>query len=68
MFDRILAHYGPEAKDARDELGRTIAKTVALTWPKDNTSGTGVKAAEGSAGPEWPRRSSNCRPKQNLNA
>ena len=52
MFDRILAHYGPEAKDARDELRRSIAKTVALLWPEENTAGTGLKAVEGSAGPE----------------
>ena len=52
MFDRILAHYGPEAKDARDELRQTIAKTVASIWPEENTSGMDLKTVEGSAGPE----------------
>ena len=52
MLDRILADYGPEAKDARDELRQTIAKTVASIWPEESTSGTGLQAVEGSAGPE----------------
>ena len=51
MFDRILAHHGPEAKDTRDALRRIIANTVALLWPEENTAGTGLKAVEGSTGP-----------------
>jgi hypothetical protein len=52
MFDRILAHHGPEAKDTRDALRRTISNTVALVWPEENTAGTGLKAVEGRTKPE----------------
>jgi hypothetical protein len=52
MLDRILAHYGPETKDVRDELRRTITNSVALLWPEENAAGTGFKAVEGNNGTE----------------
>ena len=52
MLDRVLAHYGPETKDARDELRRAVANGVALLWPEENTPGTGFKAAEEAVGME----------------
>jgi hypothetical protein len=29
-----------------------LLRTVALLWPEENTAGTGLKAVEGSTGPE----------------
>jgi hypothetical protein len=42
MLDRVLAHYGPETKDARDELRRSVANGVALLWPEESTASTGM--------------------------
>ncbi len=42
LLDRILAHYGPEASEARDLLRRSIAYVIDQTWPK------------GGAGPSQP--------------
>ena len=52
MFDRSTGRMIEVPRPARDELRRSIAKTVALLWPEENTAGTGLKAVEGSAGPE----------------
>ena len=41
MLDRVLAHYGPETKDAHDELRRSVANGVALLWPEENNASTG---------------------------
>lgn len=37
MFDRILAHYGPEAKEARDLLRSSVVDMINRTWPKDSS-------------------------------
>jgi hypothetical protein len=34
LLDRILAHYGPEAQEARDLLKIVIAGTLERIWPK----------------------------------
>ena len=52
MLDRVLARYGPETRDARDELRRSVANGVALLWPKENTASAGFKAVEGATGME----------------
>jgi hypothetical protein len=46
VLDRILAHYGPETKEARDDLRRSVANGVALLWPEENTASTGRNALE----------------------
>jgi hypothetical protein len=33
MVDRILAHYGPEAKVSRDLLRQTVVNTLGRIWP-----------------------------------
>lgn len=38
LLDRILAHYGPEAKEARDALRGTVARLIERTWPKDRAT------------------------------
>src|SRR5215813_2115650 len=37
LLDRILAHYGPETKDARDSLGRSVARAIDQMWPQSGS-------------------------------
>src|SRR2546425_3142984 len=34
LLDRVLAHYGPEAREARDLLRRSVARVIDQTWPE----------------------------------
>lgn len=36
LLDRVLAHYGPETKEARDLLRPTVAGVLDRIWPEDN--------------------------------
>jgi hypothetical protein len=38
VLDRILTHYGPEAKEARDILRRSVEQLLDQMWPKERTS------------------------------
>jgi hypothetical protein len=33
LLDRVLAHYGPETKEARDLLHGAVARTLDQIWP-----------------------------------
>jgi hypothetical protein len=35
LLDRVLAHYGPEAKDARDVLRAGVVRALDRIWPQD---------------------------------
>ena len=35
LVDRVLAHYGPETKEARDLLKLSVASMIDRTWPSD---------------------------------
>jgi hypothetical protein len=35
LVDRVLAHYGPEAKEARDLLKLSVAGMIDRIWPND---------------------------------
>jgi len=37
MLDRVLAHYGPETKEARGLLRDVVARILERTWPKQRT-------------------------------
>jgi hypothetical protein len=37
FLDRVLAHYGPEAKDAREMLHSSVADMLDRTWPNEST-------------------------------
>ena len=37
LLDRVLAHYGPETKDARDLLRRSVARALDLMWPTNGS-------------------------------
>jgi hypothetical protein len=43
--DRLLAHYGPETKEARDTLRRSVVNQLERTWPQ---KGTRLEAPAGS--------------------
>jgi hypothetical protein len=45
FLDRVLAHYGPEAKDARAMLHASVADMLDRTWPED-----GAQPKAGSEG------------------
>ncbi|MGC1676407.1 MAG: hypothetical protein WA740_02640 [Candidatus Binataceae bacterium] len=51
LLDRVLAHYGPETKKAREMLANTVAEMIARTWPNSHSGGTELQpnatAAEG---------------------
>jgi hypothetical protein len=49
MLDRALAHFGPEAMDAREMLRTSVADLLAQTWPAEYPSSG---RSEGSAGTE----------------
>ena len=37
LLDRVLAHYGPETKDARDLLKTTVANMINRMWPDEGS-------------------------------
>jgi hypothetical protein len=51
LVDRILAHYGPEAKESRDLLRASLVRMVDQIWPKDHSQGTHL--APTAAGGEY---------------
>lgn len=36
LLDRVLAHYGPETKEARDVLRGAVARSLNLIWHQDS--------------------------------
>lgn len=38
LLDRVLAHYGPETKEARDLLRGAVVRILDRTWSKDRTN------------------------------
>jgi hypothetical protein len=44
LLDRALANYGPETKDVREQLRRTVVAGIEMFWPEEK------KAASGMAG------------------
>ena len=46
LLDRELARYGPETKDAREELKRTVAGAIERVWPTGKAEGSAVTAVE----------------------
>jgi Protein of unknown function (DUF4239) len=50
MLDRVLADYGPEANEARQQLRRSIAGAIDRIWSSEKTSPGGLRAAESGTG------------------
>ena len=46
LLDRVLATYGPETKDAREQLRRAVADGIEMFWPEEETVGSGMTAFE----------------------
>jgi hypothetical protein len=40
LLDRLLAHYGPEAKTTREMLRSKVAGMIDQMWPQEHASGT----------------------------
>jgi len=38
FLDRLLADYGPETKETREQLRRTVAASIEMIWPKEKNS------------------------------
>jgi hypothetical protein len=49
LLNRILAHYGPETKDARELLRASVAEMIARLWRRDNTRLTEMDTTRGDA-------------------
>ena len=46
LLDRALAAYGPETKDAREQLRRAVAAGIEMFWPEEKTVGSGMTGFE----------------------
>ena len=46
LFDHILADYGPETKEAREQLRHTVASTIERIWPEKKGGVGGLRALE----------------------
>src|SRR5512147_1110371 len=46
LLDRILAHYGPETKEARDLLRRTVTGAIDRIWPENRSQPANLAPAE----------------------
>src|SRR5271170_5546164 len=47
LLDRVLAHYGPESKDARELLRNFVSEFINRTWSKSGTSDSQLAAPSG---------------------
>ena len=46
LFDHILADYGPETKEAREQLRHTVASVIEKIWPEKKGGVGGLRALE----------------------
>jgi hypothetical protein len=46
LLDRVLAAYGPETKDAREQLHRAVVAGIEMFWPEEKTGESGMTAFE----------------------
>jgi hypothetical protein len=52
LLDRALANYGPETKEAREQLRRTILGGIEMFWPAEKAKGAGLQGFERASGME----------------
>jgi UDP-N-acetylmuramyl pentapeptide phosphotransferase/UDP-N-acetylglucosamine-1-phosphate transferase len=50
LLDRVMAHYGPETKEARDLLRRAVVGTLERMWPPDTARPPQLVGPAGSEG------------------
>src|SRR5467141_550937 len=46
LLDRVLAAYGPETKDVREQLRRAVAAGIEMFWPEEKNVGSGMTGFE----------------------
>jgi hypothetical protein len=46
LLDRVLAAYGPETKDVREQLRRAVAAGIEMFWPEEKAPGSGMATFE----------------------
>jgi hypothetical protein len=46
LFDHILADYGPETKEVREQLRHTVVSTIERIWPEKKGGVGGLRALE----------------------
>jgi hypothetical protein len=46
LLDRVLAAYGPETKDAREQLRLGVATVIETFWPEEKNEGSGLAGFE----------------------
>jgi Protein of unknown function (DUF4239) len=46
LLDRVLAAYGPETKDAREQLRRAAVAGIEMFWPEEKKEGSGMTGFE----------------------
>jgi hypothetical protein len=51
-IDRLLARYGPETAQIRDQLKRTVALRLEVIWPKDRSQRARMDTTEAISTPE----------------
>jgi hypothetical protein len=49
MLDRVLANYGPEAKEARDMLRAVVVRNLDHLWPQERSETSGPQAPPGGS-------------------
>jgi Protein of unknown function (DUF4239) len=52
LLDRVLATYGPETKDAREQLRSAVVAGIEMFWPEEKTRGSGLAGFERASGME----------------
>ncbi|HME43798.1 MAG TPA: hypothetical protein VKF36_11975 [Syntrophorhabdales bacterium] len=52
LLDRTMAEYGPETKEARDVLRRSVTSALERVWPEEKTEQMEAKALAPTAGAE----------------
>src|SRR4029450_11050135 len=50
LLDRIMAHYGPEAMEARDLLRRSVVRALDRTWPENSSRSRRLEPGAGFGG------------------
>src|SRR6266478_2245300 len=46
LLDRVLATYGPETKEVREQLRRAVAAGIEMFWPEEKAAGSGLAGCE----------------------
>jgi hypothetical protein len=50
LLDRVMAHYGPETKEARDFLRRSVVRALDQMWPEHSSRPAQLEPAAGAEG------------------